>query len=63
MLDLLNAENELFQVRSSAETDRMEILQAQYRLLTSLAQLNTWLGIVTPATALSSDTKSPGTAK
>ena len=44
MLDLLNAENELFQTKSSAETDRMELLQSQYRLLGSLAQLTQWLG-------------------
>ncbi len=47
MLDLLNAENELFQTRSSAETDRMELLQSQYRLLGSLAQLTQWLGVST----------------
>ena len=45
MLDLLNAENELFQTKSSAETDRMELLQSQYRLLGSLAQLTQWLGV------------------
>ena len=50
MLDLLNAENELFQTRSSAETDRMEVLQSQYRLLGSLAQLTQWLGVATPTT-------------
>ncbi len=49
MLDLLNAENELFQTRSSAETDRMELLQSQYRLLGSLAQLTQWLGVTTPS--------------
>jgi TolC family type I secretion outer membrane protein len=45
MLDLLNAENELFQTKSSAETDRMDLLQSQYRLLGSLAQLTQWLGV------------------
>jgi TolC family type I secretion outer membrane protein len=45
MLDLLNAENELFQTKSSAETDRMELLQSQYRLLGGLAQLTQWLGV------------------
>jgi TolC family type I secretion outer membrane protein len=45
MLDLLNAENELFQTKSSAETDRVELLQSQYRLLGSLAQLTRWLGV------------------
>ncbi len=51
MLDLLNAENELFQTRSSAETDRMDLLQSQYRLLGSLAQLTQWLGVATPRSA------------
>lgn len=59
MLDLLNAENELFQTRSSAETDRMELLQAQYRLLTSLAQLNSWLGVVRSPDAVTIDGRSP----
>ena len=55
MLDLLNAENELFQTRSSAETDRMELLQAQYRLLGSLAQLTQWLGVATPEFGVEKD--------
>ena len=45
MLDLLNAENELFQTKSSAETDRTELMQFQYRLLGTLAQLTQWLGV------------------
>ena len=60
MLDLLNAENELFQTKSSAETDRMELLQSQYRLLGGLAQLTHWLGVSkSPATMPSAPRGSP----
>lgn len=55
MLDLLNAENELFQTRSNAETDRMDLLQSQYRLLGSLAQLTQWLGVATPGFGIEKD--------
>ena len=55
MLDLLNAENELFQTRSNAETDRMELLQSQYRLLGGLAQLTQWLGVASPAFGVEKD--------
>lgn len=57
MLDLLNAENELFQTRSSAETDRMDLLQSQYRLLGSLAQITQWLGVTTPAFGIERDAR------
>jgi outer membrane protein, adhesin transport system len=50
ILDLLNAENETFQARLSAEQERLEVLQAQYRLLGSLAQIDAFLGIA-PASA------------
>lgn len=45
ILDLLNAENETFQARSSAEQERLEVLQAQFRLLGSLAQIGKFLGL------------------
>ena len=45
ILDLLNVQNEIFQAASSAESDRTEINQSQYRLLGATAQLNTFLGL------------------
>ncbi|MEJ8857640.1 TolC family protein [Variovorax robiniae] len=45
ILDLLNVQSEIFQAASSAESDRMEIAQSQYRLLTATAQLNAFLGL------------------
>lgn len=45
ILDLLNVQNEIFQAASSAESDRTEISQSQYRLLGATAQLNTFLGL------------------
>jgi outer membrane protein, adhesin transport system len=45
ILDLLNAENEAFQSRLSAEQERLETLQAQYRLLGSLARIGGFLGL------------------
>jgi outer membrane protein, adhesin transport system len=45
ILDLLNAENESFQSRLSAEQERLETQQAQYRLLGSLAQIGGFLGV------------------
>lgn len=45
ILDLLNVQNEIFQAASSAESDRTEINQSQYRLLGATAQLNAFLGL------------------
>ena len=45
ILDLLNAENETYQSRLSAITERLELLQVRYRLIGSLARLNDYLGI------------------
>ncbi len=45
ILDLLNVQSEMFQAASSAESDRNEINQSQYRLLGATAQLNTFLGL------------------
>jgi outer membrane protein, adhesin transport system len=45
ILDLLNAENEAFQSRLSAEQERLETQQSQYRLLGSLAQIGLFLGV------------------
>ncbi|HZH06320.1 MAG TPA: hypothetical protein VEY69_06565, partial [Lautropia sp.] len=45
ILDLLNAENETFQSRLSAATERLELIQVRYRLLGAVAGLTTYLGI------------------
>jgi len=45
ILDLLNAENETYQSRLSAVTERLELIQVRYRLLGSLAGLTGYLGI------------------
>ncbi|MCU0757749.1 MAG: TolC family protein [Steroidobacteraceae bacterium] len=45
IIDLLNAETEAFQARQGAEGERLELLQAQYRLLGTSATLTSWLGI------------------
>jgi adhesin transport system outer membrane protein len=45
ILDLLNAENETYQSRLSAITERVELVQVRYRLMGSLAQLTGFLGI------------------
>ena len=49
ILDLLNAENETYQSRVSAATERLELIQVRYRLLGALAGLTGYLGIE-PAT-------------
>jgi outer membrane protein TolC len=51
VLDLLNVQGEIFQASSSAESDRIEINQSQYRLLGATAQLSAFLGltVVLPA--------------
>lgn len=45
IIDLLNAENETYQSRISAITERIELLQVRYRLLGSLALLAGFLDI------------------
>jgi adhesin transport system outer membrane protein len=45
IIDLLNAENETYQSRISAVTERIELLQVKYRLLGTLAGLTGFLGI------------------
>ena len=49
IIDLLNAEGEHFQARTSAEDERVGLLQARYRLLAAEARLTTWLGVVQAA--------------
>jgi TolC family type I secretion outer membrane protein len=44
IIDLLNAESEAFQARQGAENEKLELLQAQYRLLAASATLTRWLG-------------------
>ncbi|MBA3477119.1 MAG: TolC family protein [Lautropia sp.] len=65
ILDLLNAENETYQARLSAVTERIELLQVRYRLAGSLASLTGYLGIE-PAVPVSEPSQagqapSPGT--
>ena len=45
IIDLLNAENETYQARLSAITERLELVQVRYRLLGTLAGLTDFLGI------------------
>jgi adhesin transport system outer membrane protein len=45
IIDLLNAENEAFQSRLGAENERLELLQARYRLLAATARLTNVLGV------------------
>ncbi len=49
IIDLLNAESESFQARQGAESERLELLQTQYRLLAASATLTPWLGITEAA--------------
>ena len=54
IIDLLNAESEAFQARQGAESEKLELLQAQYRLLAASATLTGWLGVTaTPGVAAS----------
>ncbi len=46
IIDLLNAESEAFQARQGADSERLELLQAEYRLLAASATVTRWLGIV-----------------
>ncbi len=67
IIDLLNAETESFQARQGAESERLELLQAQYRLLAASATLTPWLGITglpgqSAAPAGSSSGTAPGEA-
>jgi outer membrane protein, adhesin transport system len=48
ILDLLNAENEVFQAMLAAETERQERVQLQYRLLAATGRLAQWLGLAEP---------------
>lgn len=45
IIDLLNAENETYQSRLSATTERIELVQVQYRLLGTLAMLTRFLDL------------------
>jgi adhesin transport system outer membrane protein len=45
ILDLLNAENETYQSRVSAASERLELIQVRYRLLGAVASLTSYLGI------------------
>ena len=49
IIDLLNAENESFQARLGAASERLELQQTQYRLLAATSQLTSFLGVA-PAT-------------
>ncbi len=59
IIDLLNAENETFQARLSAEQERLEVLQAQYRLLGSFAQIDSFLGLRKEAAPAREDNNAP----
>jgi outer membrane protein TolC len=48
ILDLLNAENEGFQASLNAEQSRQEMLQYQYRVLSSTGKLSKWLELDEP---------------
>jgi outer membrane protein, adhesin transport system len=48
ILDLLNAENEGFQASLNAEQVRQEMLQYQYRVLSSTGRLSRWLELDEP---------------
>jgi outer membrane protein, adhesin transport system len=48
ILDLLNAENEGFQASLNAEQARQEMLQFQYRVLSSTGRLSKWLELDEP---------------
>lgn len=48
IIDLLNAESEAFQSRLGAENERVELLQARYRLLAATARLTAVLGVAAP---------------
>jgi outer membrane protein TolC len=45
IIDLLNAQTESFQARLAAEDERVQLLQAEHRLLASVATLTSWLGV------------------
>jgi adhesin transport system outer membrane protein len=47
-IELLNAQSEWFHARFNAENERLELLQAQYRLLAAMGRLLPWLGVKTP---------------
>jgi outer membrane protein TolC len=48
ILDLLNAENEGFQASLNAEQARQEMLQFQYRVLSTTGRLSKWLALDEP---------------
>ena len=50
ILDLLNVENEIFQARTSAQTDAAEQEQARYRVLAATARLGEFFNLP-PVTA------------
>ena len=52
LLDLLDADNELFNSRTSLVTVEYSVLFSKYRLLTTMGRLNTTLGIILPEEAL-----------
>lgn len=49
ILDLLNAENEIFLARLNAEIERLELLQAKYRLIAAQARLLPTYGLANEA--------------
>ena len=51
IIDLLNAEGELYEARTSAEEERIGLMQVQYRLLGAAARLTRWLGVASPVEA------------
>lgn len=52
LLDLLDADNELFNSRTSLVTVEYSVLFSKYRLLATMGRLNTTLGIILPEEAL-----------
>ncbi len=62
ILDLLNAENETYQSRLSAITERIELLQVRYRLVGSLARLTDYLGIEPALPVAEPDQETTGAA-
>ncbi len=52
LLDMLDADNELFNSRSSLATVEYAVLFAKYRLVASMGRLNSTLGVVLPDEAL-----------
>ncbi|MEH6402169.1 MAG: TolC family outer membrane protein [Sneathiella sp.] len=55
LLDMLDADNELFNSRTSLATVEYAVLFAKYRLIATMGRLNNTLGVTLPTEALPSD--------